>query len=160
MCCPTAQHVHSRMGCQCPVFDLYPNQDYTVLEILSLCVACGGQMSRMFLAGDTAQQCIAGMRYPSGTGVRCRWLQVHSAASLTLAHAGADFRFPEVRKIAKYLGQTIKKPARLHLNFRYSEHIRRLAQVPILSSIHHPLHHPSLCASLHLHTCLLRTVGL
>ena len=91
MCCPTAQHVHSRMGCkwalgQCPVFDLTSNQDYTVLEILSLCVACGGQMSRMFLAGDTAQQCIAGMRYPSGTG----WgaLQMAAGAQCSFTHPG------------------------------------------------------------------------
>ena len=39
-------------------------QDYTQAELLLLTIAGGGDMSRLLLAGDTAQQCVAGVEAP------------------------------------------------------------------------------------------------
>ena len=76
-------------------------QDCTTTQLLVLAIASAADMSRMFLAGDTAQQCVPGV----------------------------EFRFKEIRKLAHFLGgQTFPDPLNLHINFRYSKQIHRLAQ--------------------------------
>ena len=75
-------------------------QDCTPVGLFSLILACGGDMNRVCLAGDSAQQCVPGV----------------------------EFRFTEVRKLANYIGaQDFEKPVELHVNFRYSEMIRKLS---------------------------------
>ena len=76
-------------------------QDCTTTQLLVLAIASAADMSRMFLAGDTAQQCVPGV----------------------------EFRFKEIRKLAHFLGgQSFPDPVNLHINFRYSRQIHRLAQ--------------------------------
>ena len=70
------------------------------MELLCLVLACGGNIHSLFLAGDTAQQVLAGV----------------------------EFRFAAVRKLASFLGFEVDKPKELHVNFRYSEQIRKVAQ--------------------------------
>jgi len=74
-------------------------QDCTPMELLCLMIACGGIVQNLFLAGDTAQQVLAGV----------------------------EFRFTEVRKVASFLNYNVPKPEELHVNFRYSNQIRKVA---------------------------------
>ena len=98
---------------QPPLFDkIYADevQDCTTTQLLLLAIGCGADVNRLFLAGDTAQQCVPGV----------------------------EFRFKELCKLAHFLGgQTFPNPVNLHVNFRYSRQIHRLAQAVFDKLIQH-----------------------
>ena len=85
-------------------------------EITLLLLACGGQIKQLFLAGDTAQQCIAGSALYSTLVLCVLWhhddtnltnLSLHSHSEWT---AGAEFRFEEVLGTPPFLSHHQSMP--------------------------------------------------